>query len=69
MYTGLIVSALGGLLLYRTWTVVFLLVISFGVLARARREEQTLSRQFGEKWQEYSRHVPAFFPRLRRKRE
>jgi protein-S-isoprenylcysteine O-methyltransferase Ste14 len=69
MYTGLIVSALGGLLLYRTWTVVFLLVISFGVLARAWREEQVLSRQFGENWREYSRHVPAFFPRLRRKRE
>ena len=62
MYLGLITAALGGLLIYQTWTTVFFAVFSPAVLLRARREEQALSAEFGQTWQEYCRRVPAIIP-------
>lgn len=62
MYAGLILASMGGLLLYRTWTLVF--TMSFlGLVLRARREEQALAAEFGEEWEEYCRRVPAWLPR------
>ena len=66
MYTGLSLAAVGGLLLYQTWTTVFLLLLPFGLVRRARREEQVLADQFGDQWQEYYRRVPMFFPRFKK---
>jgi protein-S-isoprenylcysteine O-methyltransferase Ste14 len=68
MYAGLILSALGSLLIYVTWTTVFFACFSPLMFVRARHEEADLSAEFGEEWQEYSQNVPAFIPRLRRKR-
>lgn len=62
MYLGLIIAALGGLLIYRTWTTVFFAIFSPAFLMRARREEQALSTEFGQAWQEYCQRVPVFIP-------
>lgn len=66
MYLGLQIAAFGGLLIYRTWTLVFLAVTFLGLMIRARREEQVLAAEFGEQWEAYCREVPAWIPRLRR---
>lgn len=64
MYAGLLLLGLGGLLLYRTWTFVFVTVTFLSLVGRARREERVLAAQFGEAWEAYRRQVPAWFPRL-----
>ena len=66
MYLGLLVAALGSLLLYQTWTVLAYVLFAPFVLRRARREEQALAAEFGDEWQAYCRRVPAFFPRSRK---
>lgn len=66
MYAGLILAGLGSLLLYFTWTTFYFACFAPLLLVRARREEQALAAEFGEKWTEYSHHVPAFIPRLRK---
>jgi hypothetical protein len=65
MYTGINLAALGGLLLYRTWTFVFALSM-LALVKRARREEEVLAVEFGAHWEEYRRRVPGWIPRLRR---
>lgn len=65
MYIGLIVASLGALLIYMTWTTVYFAVFAPFTLIRARREEQALSAEFGEQWQDYCRRVPAFIPWIR----
>jgi protein-S-isoprenylcysteine O-methyltransferase Ste14 len=66
MYLGLIVAAVGSLLLYQTWTTVAFAVFAPFLLVRARREEQALSAEFGEAWQAYSARVPMILPNWRR---
>lgn len=65
MYLGLVVAALGSLLLYPTWTTLAYVLFAPFVLRRARHEEIALAGEFGEEWQEYSRRVPALFPHLK----
>jgi protein-S-isoprenylcysteine O-methyltransferase Ste14 len=67
LYLGLQVAALGGLLLYRTWTFVFVTVNFLALVLRAKREEQALAMEFGEQWEAYVGRVPAWIPRLRRR--
>ncbi len=67
LYLGLQVAAIGGLLLYRTWTFVFVIVNFLALIIRAKREEEALAMEFGEQWEEYTRHVPAWIPRFRHK--
>jgi protein-S-isoprenylcysteine O-methyltransferase Ste14 len=68
IYTGLLLAAWGSLLIYATWTTAYFAVFAPAVLMRSRREEAALSEEFGEQWQEYYKRVPAFVPRLRKKR-
>lgn len=63
MYFAIGLAALGGLAVYRTWTMVFALVSVAGLSMKARHEEQLLAAEFGETWSEYARLVPAWFPR------
>ncbi|OGN80953.1 MAG: hypothetical protein A2X23_10855 [Chloroflexi bacterium GWC2_73_18] len=64
VYLGYLLAAVGGLLLYRTWTLVLLVAISPALVLRARREEEALAGEFGEAWEAYRRRVPAWLPRL-----
>lgn len=66
MYAGLIAVGFGGLLIYRTWTWVFIAAIAPALFLRARREEQALAVRFGEEWDAYATRVPAWIPRRRR---
>lgn len=43
----------------------FLLLAPF-LMLRARREEQALAAEFGERWQAYKRRVPPFLPFIRK---
>jgi len=65
MYVGIIAATLGGLLIYRTWSLVFALT-SFGMVIRARREEKALAAEFGQQWIDYCKRVPGWIPRLQR---
>ncbi len=53
LYLGVLVAAIGGFLIYRTWTMVFVM-LNFLALAA----------EFGEQWEAYCRRVPPWFPRL-----
>lgn len=66
MYAGLILAAVGSLLIYFTWTTVYFACFAPLIMVRARREEAALSAEFGEQWTEYCKQVPALFPKLRR---
>ena len=66
MYVGLILSALGSLLLYTTWTTVYFACFAPLMVIRARREESALSAEFGEQWLAYCQRTPAFVPRWRK---
>ena len=67
LYSGLQIAAVGGSLIYRNWTFVFIVVNFFGLFIRARREEQALAAEFGKEWQMYAGQVPVWIPRFRRK--
>jgi protein-S-isoprenylcysteine O-methyltransferase Ste14 len=69
MYLGLILAAAGGLLIYRTWTFVFVLASFLGLVLRAQREEQALAAEFGQAWQAYCQRVPGWIPHLPKPRE
>ena len=67
MYLGFWMAALGGLLLYGTWTMAIILLGAPIFLKRAMREEEALISVFGEEYKAYQRKVPAFIPfRFRR---
>lgn len=68
MYLGLFAAAAGGLLVYRTWTLVFMLATLPGAVVKARHEERLLAADLGGEWAAYARAVPAWIPRLRRRR-
>ena len=68
MYAGLILAALGSLLIYFTWTTLYFACFAPFMLVRARREEVALAAEFGEKWQDYCKVVPAFIPQIKKQR-
>lgn len=69
MYLGVIFAAVGALLIFQTWAMLVFLPLSFGIIARARREDKLLEQAFGEQWQVYERRVPGWFPGLRREHD
>lgn len=64
MYVGIEVAAVGGLLLYRTWTMVFLTIAFVGLAVRAHREDEVLRLEFGDQWEAYRQQVPGWLPRI-----
>ncbi len=62
MYLGLILAAAGALLIYRTWTTLFLGLMAATLVLRARKEEELLSRVHGAEWLAYKARVPAWLP-------
>ncbi len=67
MYLGVILASAGGLLIYRTWTLLFTTVSFLGLVLRARREEEALAAEFSEQWEEYRRRVPAWILHILRR--
>jgi protein-S-isoprenylcysteine O-methyltransferase Ste14 len=65
MYLGIFIGALGALLLYRTWTTVFVIAALPGAVLKARREDRLLAAEFGVAYDAYRRRVPGFVPRIR----
>lgn len=56
----------GLLVMYRTWMLLFALIMMLISLSkRASREEQVLEATFGDVWREYAREVPRFIPHWR----
>jgi len=64
MYLGIMMASFGDLLVYRMWMFVFLSIVFVGLVLRAKREEQALVAEFGERWEAYCQQVPAWIPRL-----
>ena len=63
MYLALQTAGLGGLLLYRNWTFVFVALNFPWLFLRARREEAALAAEFGQEWADYAVRVPFWRPR------
>lgn len=66
MYLGVMLAAVGALLLFRTWAMVLYTPTAFSVIRRARHEEHLLAQELGPGWEVYARRVPAWIPRCRR---
>ena len=66
MYFGGVLSAIGALLLYRTWSLLFICIHLPVFFIRARREEEALEQEFGDEWRAYCARVPAGVPGLPR---
>ncbi|OGO26321.1 MAG: hypothetical protein A2136_01865 [Chloroflexi bacterium RBG_16_54_11] len=65
MYLAVILACWGGLLLYRTWSMLICAILMFGLIVRAHKEEQALAGAFGNQWESYRRNVPGWFPIIR----
>lgn len=63
MYVAVILVGWGGLLLYMTWTMLGFAIIMFGLIYRAKKEDQVLAQEFGSDWEEYRNRVPGGIPR------
>jgi len=63
MYAGLFCTAAGALLVYRVWAMVFVVACLPGAWIKARREDALLAAQFGERFEDYRRTVPGWWPR------
>ncbi len=68
MYVGVLLGALAGLALYRTWTFVFVAVSWLAIARKARVEDRLLVERYGEAAARYQATTPAFVPRIRRRR-
>ncbi|MHB0913478.1 MAG: methyltransferase family protein, partial [Armatimonadota bacterium] len=66
LYLGSFVSALGAIIFSgNLWlTAVFLVTFAIFYGSTMRSEANFLSSHYGEEFEEYRKHVPAFFPRL-----
>jgi protein-S-isoprenylcysteine O-methyltransferase Ste14 len=68
MYVAEVLAVLGALLVYRTWTTVFMLVMLPAPLVKARNEERLLEAELGASYRAYREQVPGWVPRRRRLR-
>ena len=64
MYAGVLLAAVGALLIFKTWAMLIFMPMSLVVLGRVEREEKLLAAEFGERWESYASKVPKWFPRL-----
>lgn len=64
MYLAVIISGIGGMLIYRTWSMTIFAVLMFGLVIRAKREEEILEDEFEDEWLAYKEHIPGWIPRI-----
>ena len=63
MYLGYWLTLFGILLIYRTWTALFLFVLCLvSFYLRARREEKALASAFGKEWKRYAMRTKFLIP-------
>ena len=67
MYLGVTLGAVAGLLLYRTWTFVWVLASLVAIARKARIEDSLLAERFRDDFAKYRADVPGWIPRLRRR--
>lgn len=65
MYLAQALAILGALLIYRTWTTVFMFAMVVAPLRKARDEDRLLEAEFGLTYRYYRARVPGLLPRLR----
>jgi protein-S-isoprenylcysteine O-methyltransferase Ste14 len=63
-YVGVLLGAVGGLLIFKAQTMIVFMSMSFVVVARAEREGKLLEPEFSAEWKSYASKVPKWFPRL-----
>lgn len=63
MYMGVLLAAIGALLIFKTWAMVIFLPMSLVVVVRSRHEEKLLEQEFGDEWRSYALKVPKWFPK------
>jgi protein-S-isoprenylcysteine O-methyltransferase Ste14 len=64
IYLAVILACWGGLLLYRTWTMLIFAVIMLGLIYRANNEEEALAQAFGRVFEDYKHRVPGWIPSI-----
>jgi len=64
MYLAQALAILGALLVYRTWTTVFMLMMVLAPVRKARDEDRLLEAEFGAAYRDYRARVPSVLPRL-----
>ena len=64
MYLGIVLGALGALLVYRTWTTVFVVAALPGLAVKARHEDQLLAEQLDGPFDAYRARVRGWVPRV-----
>ena len=62
IYLGIFLVGLGGILIYATWTMVFICSHIISLRRRAIQEEKALAAEFGEQWQVYCQRTRAWIP-------
>ncbi|MBU1880089.1 MAG: isoprenylcysteine carboxylmethyltransferase family protein, partial [Chloroflexi bacterium] len=67
MYTGVLLAAVGALLVFRTWAILIFWPMSWVVVARAAHEEKLLAQAFPDEWAQYAARVPRWIPRWPRR--
>lgn len=63
MYCGIALAAVGAVMVYRTWAMVFAVAALPAFAVKARHEERLLAAEFGDQWKDYAQRVPAWWPR------
>lgn len=64
MYLGIVLAAAGALLVYRTWTTVFIVLVLPGVVVKARHEDRLLAEELGGSFDTYRASVRGWIPRV-----
>lgn len=64
MYLGVLMTAAGAFLLFRTWAMLVYSLSALAVILRARREDELLAEEFGPQWQTYANQVAGWLPKI-----
>jgi len=62
MYAGVLLAAVGALLIFCTWATLVFLPMSWVVIVRAWHEEALLDKEFPDEWKQYAARVPRWMP-------